>query len=242
MDGARLALGSSRLLNELGADAGSLAAEAERLAGEGRTVSWLLRRDAGATTVLGLLAFGDALKATAPAAVRRLHDLGIRTVMLSGDNRGSAEAVARQLGIDTVRAEVLPADKAAAVQALRAEGQVVAMVGDGINDAPALAAADVGIAMATGTDVAMETAGVTLMRGDVRLVADALDVSRRTYATIRRGLFWAFIYNVVGIPLAAFGLLSPVVAGGAMALSSVSVVGNALLLRRWRASADARKE
>ena len=242
VDGARLALGSSRLLNELDADAGSLAAEAERLAGEGRTVSWLLRRDADATTVLGLLAFGDALKATAPAAVRRLHDLGIRTVMLSGDNRGSAEAVARQLGIDTVRAEVLPADKAAAVQALRAEGQVVAMVGDGINDAPALAAADVGIAMATGTDVAMETAGLTLMRGDVRLVADALDVSRRTYATIRRGLFWAFVYNVVGIPLAAFGLLSPVVAGGAMALSSVSVVGNALLLRRWRASADARKE
>ena len=238
----RLALGSSRLLKELGADAGALAGEAERLANDGRTVSWLLRRDANTATVLGLLAFGDALKASAPAAVRRLHDLGIRTVMLSGYNRGSAEAVARQLGIDTVRAEVLPADKAAAVQALRAEGQVVAMVGDGINDAPALAAADVGIAMATGTDVAMETAGLTLMRGDVRLVADALDVSRRTYATIRRGLFWAFVYNVVGIPLAAFGLLSPVVAGGAMALSSVSVVGNALLLRRWRASADARKE
>lgn len=238
----RLALGSSRLLKELGADAGALAGEAERLANDGRTVSWLLRRDGNTAAVLGLLAFGDALKASAPAAVRRLHDLGIRTVMLSGDNRGSAEAVARQLGIDTVRAEVLPADKAAAVQALRAEGQVVAMVGDGINDAPALAAADVGIAMATGTDVAMETAGLTLMRGDVRLVADALDVSRRTYATIRRGLFWAFVYNVVGIPLAAFGLLSPVVAGGAMALSSVSVVGNALLLRRWRASADARKE
>jgi len=238
VDGMRLALGSSRLLKELGAEPGTLAGEAHRLADEGRTVSWLLRRDDGAATVLGLLAFGDTLKASAADAVRRLHALGIRTVMLSGDNRGSAEVVARRLGIDTVRAEVLPADKAAAVRALRAEGQVVAMVGDGINDAPALAAADVGIAMATGTDVAMETAGLTLMRGDVRLVADALDVSRRTYATIRRGLFWAFVYNVVGIPLAAFGLLSPVIAGGAMALSSVSVVGNALLLRRWRASAD----
>jgi len=172
------------------------------------------------------------------AAVARLHALGVRTVMLTGDNRGSAAAVARELGIDDVRAEVLPGDKAAVVQALRQAGEVVAMVGDGINDAPALAAADVGIAMSTGTDVAMETAGITLMRGDPRLVADALDVSRRTYATIRRGLFWAFAYNVVGIPLAALGFLSPVFAGAAMALSSVSVVGNALLLRRWRSSAE----
>ncbi|MET0350553.1 MAG: heavy metal translocating P-type ATPase, partial [Rhizobacter sp.] len=191
VEGERLVLGSRRLLEELGAAPEALAGEADRLENEGRTVSWLLRREDGGATVLGLLAFGDTLKASAADAVRRLHELGIRTVMLSGDNRGSAEAVARQLGIDNVRADVLPADKAAAVQALRAEGQVVAMVGDGINDAPALAAADVGIAMPTGTDVAMETAGVTLMRGDVRLVADALDVSRRTYATIRRGLFWA---------------------------------------------------
>jgi Cu+-exporting ATPase len=169
--------------------------------------------------------------------VARLQALGVTAVMLTGDNHGSAAAVARELGIDRFHAEVLPADKAALVQRLRSEGAVVAMVGDGINDAPALAAADVGIAMATGTDVAMETAGITLMRGDPRLVADALDVSRRTYATIRRGLFWAFAYNVVGIPLAAFGLLNPVIAGAAMAASSVSVVGNALLLRRWRASA-----
>jgi len=154
--------------------------------------------------------------------------------MLTGDNRGSAEAVAGALGIDEVRAPVLPDEKAAVVQELRAAGHVVAMVGDGINDAPALAAADVGIAMSTGTDVAMETAGITLMRGDPRLVADALDVSQRTVAKIKQGLFWAFAYNVLGIPLAAFGMLTPVIAGAAMAFSSVSVVANALLLRRWR--------
>ncbi len=235
-----LVLGSSRWLREQGLDAGPLADEATALEGAGRTVSWLARpADAGApAAVLGLLAFGDTVKPAARAAVARLQALGVRTVMLSGDNRGSAEAVARELGIADCRAEVLPGDKAAAVQALRAEGRVVAMVGDGINDAPALAAADVGIAMSTGTDVAMQTAGITLMRGDPRLVADALDVSRRTVATIRRGLFWAFAYNVVGIPLAAAGLLNPVIAGAAMALSSVSVVVNALTLRRWRAAAQ----
>ena len=236
-----LVLGSSRLLRELGADAGVLAAEATRLEGEGRSISWLIRHNAdhaGQATVLGLLAFGDQVKASARAAITRLHQLGITTVMLTGDNQGSADAVARQLGITQVHAQVLPGDKAAAVQQLRGAGQVVAMVGDGINDAPALAAADVGIAMSTGTDVAMESAGITLMRGDPRLVADALDLSRRTYATIQRGLFWAFAYNVVGIPLAAFGLLNPMIAGAAMALSSVSVVGNALLLRRWRPAAE----
>jgi len=158
--------------------------------------------------------------------------------MLTGDNRGSADAVASALGITDVRAELLPAYKAQVLQQLHAQGEVVAMVGDGINDAPALAAADVGLAMGSGTDVAMETAGITLMRGDPRLVADALDVSRRTYAKIKQGLFWAFAYNVLGIPLAALGMLSPVVAGAAMAFSSVSVVANALLLRRWRASSD----
>ena len=237
--GQTLLLGSSRLLGELGLTPQGLADDARRLEGEGRTISWLLRRaDAGAE-LLGMLAFGDAVKPAARDAVARLHELGVETVMLTGDNRGSAEAVARLLGIREVRAEVLPADKAQAIQALRRAGKIVAMVGDGINDAPALAAADVGIAMSTGTDVAMETAGITFMRGDPRLVADALDVSRRTYATIQRGLFWAFAYNVVGIPLAAFGLLSPMIAGAAMAFSSVSVVGNALLMRRWRATADA---
>jgi Cu+-exporting ATPase len=236
VQGRSLWLGSARLLAEQGLDPGALAAPAQMLQAQGRTVSWLIGAptDATAPELIGLLAYGDALKPSAVQAVARLQALGVRTVMLTGDNRGSAQAVAQALGIAEVRAEVLPADKAAVVTALREAGAVVAMVGDGINDAPALAAADVGIAMSTGTDVAMQTAGVTLMRGDPGLVADAIDVSRRTYATIRRGLFWAFAYNVIGIPLAAFGQLSPVVAGAAMALSSVSVVANALWLTRWR--------
>ena len=234
VDGQVVLLGSTRLMREKGLSAGALAQEAKRLESDGRTVSWLMHDAGEHSELLGMLAFGDAIKATARDAVARLHALGIETVMLTGDNRGSAEVVARELGIRQFRAEVLPGDKAAVVQELRGAGQVVAMVGDGINDAPALAAADVGIAMSTGTDVAMEVAGITLMRGDPQLVADSLDVSRRTYATLKRGLFWAFVYNVVGIPLAAVGLLNPVVAGAAMALSSLSVVGNALLLRRWR--------
>jgi P-type Cu+ transporter len=234
VEGRRLALGSKRLRDELHAEPGLLAAEADRLEQAGQTVSWLLDTQAQPARVLGLLAFGDTLKPGAAAAVQRLRALGIRSVMLTGDNAGSARAVAEQLGIDEFRAEVLPADKAAAVQALRGTGQVVAMVGDGINDAPALAAADVGIAMSTGTDVAMETAGLTLMHGDPARVVDAIAVSRRTYAKIRQNLWWAFGYNALGIPLAAAGLLSPVIAGAAMAFSSVSVVTNALTLRRWR--------
>jgi Cu+-exporting ATPase len=229
-----LALGSSRLLRELGVEAGPLAAEAAQLEAQGRTISWLVRKHEDKSELLGLLAFGDTIKAAAHQAVMRLQQLGIQTVMLTGDNAGSARVVAAELGIDEVRADVLPEDKAAIVQQLRSSGRVVAMIGDGINDAPALAAADVGIAMSTGTDVAMETAGITLMRGDPRLVADAIDVSRRTYAKIKQNLWWAFGYNVLGIPLAAVGLLSPMIAGAAMAFSSVSVVGNALLLRRWR--------
>jgi Cu+-exporting ATPase len=237
VEGRSLALGSTRLLHELGVEPAALQDAATRLERQGKTVSWLVRTDGERRELLGLLAFGDTVKSQAAAAVTRLHELGIRTVMLTGDRRGAAEVVARQLGIDDVRAEVLPGDKAAVVQELRAAGEVVAFVGDGLNDGPALAAASVGFAMAGGADVATETAGVTLMRGDVRLVADSIDVSRRTYSKIKQGLFWAFGYNVLGIPLAAFGLLNPVIAGAAMAFSSVSVVANALTLRRWRGAA-----
>ncbi|MDR7335651.1 heavy metal translocating P-type ATPase [Roseateles asaccharophilus] len=233
VQGRTLSLGSARLAQELGVVAGELAARAQQLEGDGHTVSWLMEGD----QPLGLLAFGDRVKDTAADAVAELQSRGIRTVMLTGDSRGAAAGVAKQLGITDVRAEVLPADKAAAVQQLREGGAVVAFVGDGLNDGPALAAASVGFAMAGGADVATEAAGVTLMRGDPRLVADALDISRRTLSKIRQGLFWAFAYNVVGIPLAAFGLLSPVIAGAAMAFSSVSVVLNALTLKRWRGTA-----
>jgi Cu+-exporting ATPase len=224
------------MVREAGLEEGALASRASALREAGRTVSWLV--EAGAPPrLLGLLAFGDAPRDTAREAVALLAAQGVASVMVTGDNRGSAEAVAAQLGITEVRAEVLPGDKAAVVEALRARGRRVAMVGDGINDTPALAAADVGIALGSGTDAAMQAAGITLMRPDPRLVADAIAVSRRTRAKIRQNLFWAFFYNVAGIPLAAFGMLSPVIAGAAMALSSVSVVGNALWLRRWRPSA-----
>jgi Cu+-exporting ATPase len=232
LEGRRLLLGSARLMADTGIDTAPLRDESERLQSEGRTVSWLAAVDP--PQLLGLIAFGDPVKPRAVDAIAQLHRSGLRTVMMTGDNAGSARVAATRLGIHDVVAEVLPADKAAAVARLKGEGRVVAMVGDGINDAPALAAADVGIAMSTGTDVAMHTAGVTLMRGDPSLVAAALDVSRRTYTKIRQNLFWAFIYNLLGIPLAAFGLLNPVIAGAAMAFSSVSVVSNALLLRRWR--------
>ncbi|RZS57274.1 heavy metal translocating P-type ATPase [Sphaerotilus mobilis] len=244
VDGVRLQLGSGRWAEELGADLAPLKAQAEAEQAQGRTVSWLLASTAvagqGGVTVRGLLSFGDSLKPGAAGAVRELQALGVRTVMLSGDNRGAAAAVAAQLGIVDVRAEVLPEDKARIVAELRAAGATVAMVGDGINDAPALAAAQVGIAMGTGTDVAMHAAGITLMHGDPALVPAAIDIARRTQAKIRQNLFWAFAYNVVGIPLAAAGLLNPVLAGAAMAFSSLSVVSNALLLRRWRREATPR--
>jgi len=235
--GRPLRLGSTRWMRESGIDLAPLAARAAALEAEGRTVSWLAEVPVAGGAVprlRGLLAFGDSLKPTARVAVEALRAQGVRTVLVSGDNAGSAHAVARALGIDEVHAEVLPADKAALVERLRAGGHTVAMVGDGINDAPALAAADVGIAMSTGTEVAMQAAGVTLMRGNPALVADAIDIARRTRAKIRQNLFWAFVYNVVGLPLAALGLLDPMLAGAAMAFSSVSVVTNALWLRRWK--------
>lgn len=233
LDGRQLALGNRRMLDEFGLQPGELLDTAQRWEAEGRTLSWLVE-SAPQPRVLGLFAFGDSLKEGAAAAIAALDARHIRSHLITGDNRGSARVVAEALHIDDVHAEVLPADKAATVAELRKGGAVVAMVGDGINDAPALAAADVGIAMGGGTDVAMHAAGITLMRGDPRLVPAALEIARRTYRKIQQNLFWAFIYNLVGIPLAAFGFLSPVVAGAAMALSSVSVVSNALLLRSWK--------
>ncbi|WP_081069256.1 heavy metal translocating P-type ATPase [Burkholderia diffusa] len=236
--GQRLALGSTRWRDELGIvvppELDARAAELERA---GNTISWLMRADAP-RALLALIAFGDTVKPGARDAVAALAARGVASVLVTGDNRGSAAAVAATLGIGEVHAQVLPDDKARVVAELkRTHGGIVAMVGDGINDAPALAAADVGIAMATGTDVAMHTAGITLMRGDPALVADAIDISKRTYRKIQQNLFWAFVYNLIGVPLAALGWLNPVIAGAAMAFSSVSVVTNALLLRRWKGRA-----
>jgi len=188
--------------------------------------------------LIGLVAFGDEPKPHARAAIEALNQLGIDTTMISGDNEGAAHHVAKVLGLAHYEANVLPRDKAKRIEALRAGGRVVAMVGDGINDAPALAAADIGIAMGSGTDVAMHAAGVTLLRTDPRLVVTAIEISRATVRKIRQNLFWAFFYNIVGIPLAALGVLTPVFAGAAMALSSVSVVSNALLLKRFRPRAE----
>ncbi|WP_321898493.1 heavy metal translocating P-type ATPase [Burkholderia cepacia] len=236
--GQLLALGSTRWRDELGiAVPPALDARAAELERAGNTISWLMRADAP-RALLALIAFGDTVKPGARDAIAALSARGVASVLVTGDNRGSAAAVAASLGIGEVHAQVLPDDKARVVAELkRTHGGIVAMVGDGINDAPALAAADVGIAMATGTDVAMHTAGITLMRGDPALVADAIDISRRTYRKIQQNLFWAFVYNLVGVPLAALGWLNPVIAGAAMAFSSVSVVTNALLLRRWKGRA-----
>lgn len=226
-------LGNRRLMEELGIPATRLDALLAQHGKPGSTQSWLAERRDGTVLLLGLLQFRDTVKPTARAAVSALHALGVRTLMITGDTQQSASAIAAETGLDSVRAEVLPEHKAAIVDELKEEGLCVAMVGDGVNDAPALATADVGIAMGAGTDVAMETAGITLMKSDPLRVADAIAISKATYRKIRQNLFWAFAYNLLGIPLAAFGMLSPVIAGAAMAFSSASVVGNALLLRYW---------
>ena len=225
----RLLLGSARLMREAGIDTAPLAEAEAALARDGRTVSYLATPD----RLLGLLGFRDRPRPGAAAAVAMLRAHGLNVALLTGDSRAAARATARELGITEVQAEALPADKTARIAALRQSGGV-AMVGDGVNDAAALTATDLGIAIASGTDIAAAAADITLMRSDPGLVPAALDIARRTDRRIRAGLFWAFVYNAVGIPLAAFGLLSPIVAGAAMAFSSVSVVGSALLLRRWR--------
>lgn len=226
-------IGNRSLMKEKAVDVSSLESKVRSLEEEGQTVSFVASAERG---LLGFVSFGDTIKKTALATIRALQAQGIKTFLITGDNRGSAQKVASQLGIDEVRAEVLPQDKSRLIEELKARGEIVAMVGDGINDAPALATAHVGIAMSTGTDVAMHTAGMTLMRGEPLLIPDALDLSKKTYRKIRGNLFWAFIYNVVGVPLAALGFLNPMMAGAAMAFSSVSVVSNALLLKRWRPS------
>lgn len=230
-------VGNQRWMVELGLSTEMLDAIALEFMNDGKTVSWVAVSDgSGQPSLLGMLAFGDEIKATSKAAISNLHNKNIQTSLLTGDNKMSAERVAKLLGINKVLAEQTPESKAATVAALRQKDGVIAMVGDGINDAPALAAADVSFAMSTGAYVAMHTADITLMRSDPGLVADTIDISRKTYRKIKQNLFWAFIYNLIGIPLAAFGLLNPVIAGAAMAFSSVSVVTNALMLRNWRPS------
>jgi Cu+-exporting ATPase len=233
--GRRVALGNARLLEEEGIDAGPLGKSAEALREDGQTVVFLVLGDA----VAGILSVADPIKATTAGAIRDLRGAGLRVVMVTGDSAVTGRAVARSLGLDDVIAEVLPEDKAALVRRFKAEGRVVAMAGDGVNDAPALAAADVGIAMGTGTDVAMESAGITLVQGDLGGIVRARRLSRVTMRNIRQNLAWAFLYNVLGVPVAAGVLypltgmlLSPMLASAAMSLSSVSVIANALRLRR----------
>jgi Cu+-exporting ATPase len=234
--GQNLAIGNRRLMAETAVEIDALAERAMALETDGRTMMWAASLDP-APHLLGLIAVADPVRPNAREAIQGLRAIGIGTLLLTGDNERTAAAVAAVIGIDRTVAGVLPAGKLAEIRRLQAEGHHVGMVGDGVNDAPALAAADIGIALGTGADVAIATAGITLMRADARLVGDAIAISRATYRKIRQGLFWAFIYNLVGIPLAAAGLLNPMIAGGAMALSSVSVVANALLLRRWRGNA-----
>jgi len=230
VEGRRILIGNERLLEEHQLDPAAELARARSWEAEAKTVIWIADEDG----LLGIAAIADPLKAQARPAIEALRTMGIRTLMLSGDAKLVAEAVGKEAGLDDARGGVRPDAKAQVVESLAAEGYAVAMIGDGINDAPALAAADVGIAMGTGTDIAMETAGITLMRPDPRLVGGAISASRATFRKIKQNLFWAFIYNVIGIPLAAAGMLSPAIAGAAMAMSSVSVVSNSLLLRRWK--------
>ncbi len=225
-----ISIGSPTFMSEQGVDVSAGATAADQWENEAKTVIWI----AEGQRALGLMAIADPIRAEAIEAIQDLSRMHVKTLMLSGDAPAVAQAVGSEIGLDTAKGGVRPEDKAQEVQDLVESGYAVGMIGDGINDAPALAAADVGIAMGTGTDIAMETAGITLMRPDPRLVSAAISASRATWRKIQQNLFWAFIYNVVGIPLAAMGMLTPTIAGAAMAFSSVSVVTNSLLLRRWK--------
>ena len=246
VNGVTIHAGNRRLLGALGVDSGELEAEADRLADEGKTPLFFVREAEGSRTVIGLIAVADVVKPTSRQAIAELKKLGIDVVMLTGDNKKTAEAIRRQTGIDRVVAEVLPQDKEEEVRKLQAEGKKVAMIGDGINDAPALARADVGIAIGAGTDVAIESADIVLMKSDLLDAVAAIELSRAVIRNIKENLFWAFFYNSIGIPLAAgvlfipFGLkLNPMFAAAAMSFSSVSVVTNALRLKLFKPSVSA---
>ena len=236
IDGTQWIFGNDAALQRTGLDTKDFTARMNRLTNEGHGISVV--GNIPGKTILGFIAFADPARTTSKAAIARSHALGLHTTLLTGDSEGAAHRIGQELGITSIVAAIRPEGKAAVIASLKKDGAVVAMVGDGVNDAPALASADVGIAMGSGTDIAIESAGMALMRPDPRLAPAAVGLARRAARTIRLGLFWAFAYNVVGIPLAALGLLSPVVAGGAMALSSVSVVLNALTLRLWRPRLD----
>jgi P-type Cu+ transporter len=235
IEGSQFYLGSEKLIQEFKVQVKEeLEFIAKSFAFEGKSISWLFEKNSNVVTLRGLLSFSDTIKETAKEAIKNLQLLGIKSVMITGDNSGSASVVAKTLDIDEVYSNISPEGKVQCILNLKSNGIKVAMVGDGINDAAAIAAADIGISMSTSTDAALQASGITLMRSEPKLIIDAIDISRRTYQKIRQNLFWAFIYNVIGIPLAALGLLNPMLAGTVMAFSSVSVVGNALLLRRWK--------
>jgi Cu+-exporting ATPase len=237
IDRRRYVIGTSRLMEEMKTEfPNTIRVKAESLYDEGKTLAFL----AVDNKVVGVIAVADQIKDNAPKAVKRLRDMGLKVVMITGDNRRTAEAIAKQVGIEEYRAEVLPEDKVNVVKDLQKEGLVVAMVGDGVNDAPALAASDVGIALGSGTDVAVETGGIVLIKNNLEDVARAIDLSKRTFTKIKQNLFWAFAYNTALIPIAAGVLIpwgiqmNPILAAGAMAMSSITVVSNSLLLRRWK--------
>lgn len=240
INGDHYLLGSKKLLLDFAIKDENINKKANEREQLGETVSFLIREKD--LKVLAIISFKDKIKQDTYKTIKELKALGIKTLMLTGDNQGSAKVVAEELGIDSFRAEILPQEKSSIIKEFKTKGEIVAMVGDGINDAPALAMANIGMAMSTGTDVAMHTAGITLMRGNPLLIPDAISISKATYSKIKQNLFWAFFYNIIGIPLAALGYLNPMIAGSAMAFSSVSVVANSLLLKRWKASKNTKEK